>query len=249
MVRRALFYPLFVLVLLGVVWGVLNVLVIPQYSSLFNGFGADLPALTKFFFDLGTLLSELVWWGVALVIVGIILSGVSQRLFSFARSVSAFTPFGLFFSWLGFKTPFVGKLFRTMEHVRYLRTWSFSLSEGASINQAVEHSQAVVKTLYYSEALQAVGEGLESGSTLTEALKNRRGFPGKVIQASAVAARVEHPAEVFARLADIYSRHLVDSMEPVSRRLHVLFVIFTGMVVGLFILAMYLPIFRMGSLT
>ena len=241
--RRALFYPLVIISIATVVVAYFAVFILPQYAALFADFGAEMPSMTLVVLNFTNWLLSFFWQLAAGLIVLLLASNILGRIFDRGGLTWLSGPL----SWLALKTPLLGRVVRMNEVVRVLRTWSFTLARGYGTEQALECSVAVARTSYFRNALSAAQDDVRDGMALPDALRRRRAFPRRVVQAAAVATRARAPAELFDRVADLYSEHLSQTIAPSTQRLHLILLLVTGFVVGFTVLALYLPVFKIGA--
>ncbi len=234
-ILRAFYYPLTVLLIASAVCFVLMVFVVPQFEDLFSGFGVDLPALTVVVVDLARLLGSL-WW--LLPVAGLLL-------------LFGLTPIGRPHaarcgSWLIAFLPGWAAIQRNIDVVRLLRTVALLRGQEDSPSVAVAAAGMLARNPFMAKALSQIHADLLSGTEFANSLQASRIVPRKVVRAALVGTRSQNLAAVFARLADTYSRRIDARVSRSSQLVAPWLTVIVGVFLGLFLIAMYLPIFKMG---
>lgn len=237
--KRVTYYPLILGVLLFLLMMMLTTFVVPTFEDLFHGFGGELPALTRGVIALAAWLSGYGW----AVLVGIFLLHLLWR--SARDRWPVLAPLS---GRLWRRVPVLGSIYARTALLRFLRTVAFMLKAHRSLPDALT-AAAVVVAPPYAQALSRVRARVQSGASLTEALmaalRKENLFPRQVIEAAAVGERTQTLAAVFDVLADRYQWEL--QSPRLARSLEVFLMVLLAILVGIFVIAMYLPIFMLGS--
>ena len=198
------------------------VYVIPVFAEMFSSFGGTLPGLTQSVMDL----SDFFVMNWLLIIIGtVIFCGLALR----NRQLLAL-----------YMPPF-SNLYRKIIWIRCLRTWAFMLSEKTSIQQAIIASSQMVGNSVYAKRLINISQQ----DDLTTALTGH--FPEKIIHAILVGRQTEKLDKLLTKLADYYTKQLNISIEPTIKVYTLFLIIIIGIIIGLLVLSMYLPIFTIGT--
>jgi len=219
------FWAVFAVIFL--VASILLIYVVPVFADMFSSFGGELPGLTQLVVNLSDFFVAY-WIPILIVFLGLVVFMRVKR-----DSVKVYSPV-------------FGHLYRKIMLVRSWRTCAFMLSNQASLTRAIEAAAQAVHNPVYAKLLQQVNQQLAEDITLPEALK-KVGFPEKVIHAAAVGIKTKQLDKLLDKVADIYTKQLYRVTEPTIRIFNLAAIILLGSIVGLLVLAMYLPIFWMGS--
>jgi len=237
-IKKALFYPAAVLAVAVVVTLILLLFVIPQFESLFKGFGADLPAFTRMVIDLSKFVQEQGWW-MGLLIGG----GVVFFLHMKKRSVAL----RHLIDRASLKIPIVGPILVKASIARYARTLSTMFSAGVPLVEAMESVAGATGNIVYEQAVLRMRDEVATGQRLQRAMENTGLFPNMVIQMIAVGEESGSLDAMSAKVADFYELEVDTAVDALSSLLEPLIMAILGVLVGGLVIAMYLPIFKMGA--
>ncbi len=237
-IKKALFYPAAVLVVAFIVTGILLVQVIPQFENLFQGFGADLPAFTQKVINLSQFVREQGW----LIVIGIV-AGVSTFIYVKKRS----RKFRHFLDRVALKLPVVGEILTKAAIARYARTLSTMFSAGVPLVEALESVAGATGNIVYEEAILGMKEEVSTGQRLQRAMQDTELFPNMVVQMIAIGEESGSLDQMSAKVADFYEEEVDNAVDSMSSLLEPLIMAILGILVGGLVVAMYLPIFKMGS--
>jgi type IV pilus assembly protein PilC len=202
--------------------------VIPVFVDMFTSFGGRLPSLTQSVFTLANGFVAYRW-----PISGSVLI-LSGWLWIQRRSVILYIPL-------------VGRLYRKIVLVRCLRTCAFMLSHNASLVEALQASAQAVHNPTYARYFRQLTDQVTAGTTLAEALLKQPAFPTKVVHAAMIGTQTNQLDKWFMKLADVYTKQLYRAIAPTIKFLNLMAIVAIGLLVGYFVIAMYLPIFKMGE--
>ncbi len=237
-IKKALTYPIAVLVVAIIVSAVLLIFVVPQFESLFNGFGADLPAFTQMVVELSRFMQES-WW----LIFGII--GIAVFILMQAKKRSR--KFNHFIDRLVLKLPVIGDIMNKAAIARFARTLSTMSAAGVPLVEALESVAGATGNIVYSEAVLQMREQVATGIQLQQSMKNAELFPHMVVQMVAIGEEAGSVETMLAKVADFYEEEVDNAVDSLSSLIEPLIMAILGVLVGGLIVAMYLPIFMMGS--
>lgn len=237
-IRKALFYPAAVIVVAFIVTAVLLIFVIPQFRSLFEGFGAELPLFTMMIIHLSDLFREY-WWIVAVAVVG---SGYG---FFFARRKSAH--FHRQVDTLVLKLPIVGDILRKSAIARFTRTLSTMFAAGVPLVEALESVGGATGNDVYRDATRQIREDVATGTQLFVSMRTTSLFPNMVIQMTAIGEESGSLDDMLGKIAEFYEQEVDNKVDALTSILEPVIMVVLGVIVGGLVIAMYLPIFKMGS--
>jgi type IV pilus assembly protein PilC len=237
-IKKALTYPAAVLVVALVVTTILLIFVIPSFEDLFQGFGADLPTFTRMVIDLSAFVRAKGFF-----IVVIIGSLVATFLYFKKRS----RPFRHFLDRMMLKFPIVGPILEKASIARYSRTLSTMFSAGVPLVEALESVAGATGNIVYETGVMQMRDEVATGQRLQQAMENTGLFPNMVIQMIAVGEESGSLDEMSGKVADFYEADVDDAVDNLSSLLEPLIMAILGVLVGGLVVAMYLPIFKLGA--
>lgn len=237
-IKKALTYPIAVLIVAVIVTAILLIFVVPQFESLFSGFGADLPAFTQMVVELSRFMQEW-WWAVFGVMAGIIflIMQVKKR----SRKFNHFLDRAIL------KMPIIGDIMNKAAIARYARTLSTMSAAGVPLVEALESVSGATGNIVYSEAVLQMREQVATGIQLQQAMKNVGLFPHMVVQMVAIGEEAGSVESMLGKVADFYEEEVDNAVDSLSSLIEPLIMAILGILVGGLIVAMYLPIFMLGS--
>ncbi len=237
-IKKALFYPAAVLVVAFIVTGILLVQVIPQFENLFQGFGADLPAFTQKVINLSLFVRTNGW----MIVIGIA-AAVGAFIFTKKRS----RKFRHFLDRMALKLPIIGEILTKAAIARYARTLSTMFSAGVPLVEALESVAGATGNIVYESAILEMKEEVATGQRLQRAMQDTELFPNMVVQMIAIGEESGSLDQMSAKVADFYEEEVDNAVDSMSSLLEPLIMAILGILVGGLVVAMYLPIFKMGS--
>ena len=237
-IKKALTYPAAVLVVAFVVTTILLIFVIPSFEDLFKGFGADLPTFTRMIIDLSVFVRTKGFF-----IVVIIAGFVSTFIYFQKRS----RPFRHFLDRMMLKAPIIGPILQKASIARYSRTLSTMFAAGVPLVEALESVAGATGNIVYETGVLAMRDEVATGQRLQQAMENTNLFPNMVIQMIAVGEESGSLDEMSGKVADFYEADVDDAVDNLSSLLEPLIMAILGVLVGGLVVAMYLPIFKLGA--
>jgi type IV pilus assembly protein PilC len=237
-IKKALTYPAAVVVVAVVVTAVLLVFVIPQFEELFKGFGADLPAFTQLVVNLSLFVRS----NGVFIILGLV---AAVTTFTYFRKRSR--KFNEFLDRLLLKTPIIGEIIRKAAIARFTRTLSTMFAAGVPLVEAMESVAGATGNIVYENATLEIRTEVATGQRLQRAMEATELFPNMVIQMVAVGEESGSLDEMCAKVADFYERDVDDAVDNLSALLEPMIMAILGILVGGLVIAMYLPIFKLGA--
>jgi type IV pilus assembly protein PilC len=237
-IKKALFYPTAVMVVAVIVTAILLIFVIPEFENLFKGFGADLPAFTRMVVDLSKFVrSEGIW-----IVLGIGAGGYT--FFYFKKRSRAMREM---LDRISLKLPIIGPILDKSCVARFARTLSTMFSAGVPLVEGLESVSGATGSIVYEKAVLSIRDEVATGMRLQQAMQNVDLFPNMVIQMIAVGEESGSLDEMSAKVADFYEDDVDAAVDGMSSLLEPLIMAVLGVLVGGLVVAMYLPIFKMGA--
>ncbi|MGI9343494.1 MAG: type II secretion system F family protein [Gammaproteobacteria bacterium] len=237
-IKKALTYPGAVLVVAIVVTTILLIFVIPEFESLFQGFGADLPAFTRMVIDLSDFMRQKGW---AVLMVSV--ACISAYLYAYKRSRKMRETQDR----IMLKAPVVGPILVKAAIARFARTLSTMFAAGVPLVEALHSVAGATGNIVYEDAVMAIKDEVSTGQRLQRAMENTDLFPNMVIQMIAVGEESGSLDEMSSKVADFYEEDVDNAVDNMSSLLEPIIMAILGVLVGGLVIAMYLPIFKMGA--
>jgi len=237
-IKKALFYPSAVVVVAFIVTAILLIFVVPQFQSIFEGFGADLPAFTRMVVNISEFMQNY-WWAV--------FGGIAGGIYAFmqAKKRSIKLQHGL--DKLVLKLPIVGEILTKAAIARYARTLSTMFAAGVPLVEALESVAGATGNIVYSEAVLRMRDQVATGQQLQLTMQQTGLFPNMVVQMIAIGEEAGSLDAMCDKVADFYEQEVDDAVDGLSSLLEPLIMAVLGVLVGGLVIAMYLPIFKMGT--
>ena len=237
-VKSALGYPIAVIVVAVVITMILMIFVIPQFESLFQGFGADLPALTRVVINMSSFVVNS--WYIMLGTVILIILGFTQAMKKsekFSNSVDRIL----------LKIPVIGDIINKSCIARFSRTLATMFAAGTPLVEAMTSVAGASGNIVYYEATMKIREEVSTGSQMNTSMKNTGVFPNMVVQMVAIGEESGAIDDMLNKVAEWYEQEVDDAVESLTSLLEPLIMSVLGVVIGGLVIAMYLPIFKMGE--
>lgn len=238
-IKGALSYPISILVVASGVSAILLIFVVPVFADLFTGFGADLPALTAFVVYLSDQLQA--YWIHVLVVVFALKTAYQQ-----ANKKSK--KFNEAMQRLSLKLPVFGQLLRLSAIARFARTMSTMFAAGTPMVEAMDSVAGATGNIVYQDAVMKMKEDISTGTALADSMRDCGDiWPNMVIQMVQIGEESGAIDKMLAKVADYYEEEVDEMVEKISAMMEPMIMAFLGIVIGGLVLAMYMPIFKMGE--
>jgi type IV pilus assembly protein PilC len=237
-VKKALFYPTAVLVVALVVTVILLIFVIPQFESLFKGFGADLPAFTQMVINLSRFIQA---QGIFIALV------VGGAIYAFSYFHKRSRKMRQTIDRMMLKFPIIGPILNKSAIARYARTLSTMFAAGVPLVEALDSVAGATGNIVYEDAVMRMRDEVATGQRLQRAMENTGLFPNMVIQMIAVGEESGSLDEMSGKVATFYEAEVDNAVDSMSSLLEPLIMAILGVLVGGLVIAMYLPIFKLGA--
>ena len=237
-IKKALFYPAAVVAVALLVSSILLVFVIPQFESVFAGFGAELPAFTKLVVGMSDFMVSW-WWMVLLAVVG---TGAG-----FIMLKNRSTAFSHFLDRMILKVPVIGQIMHNSAIARFSRTLAVTFKAGVPLVEALDTVAGATGNTVYEKAVFRVRDDVAVGYPVNMAMKQTNMFPHMVVQMTAIGEEAGALDTMLFKVAEFYEQEVNNAVDALSSMLEPLIMVFLGVVVGGMVVAMYLPIFKLGA--
>lgn len=237
-IKKAMFYPIAVLVVAAIVTSILLIFVVPQFAEIFAGFGAELPAFTLFVLGISEMMQQY-WWVVlgALIVAFYLVRKAYQNNLNFRTWADGRI----------IRLPVIGNILNKAAVARYARTLSTTFAAGVPLIEALESAAGASGNEVYKNAILFIREEVSSGNQMYLAMKQTGQFPDMVVQMVSIGEESGSLDSMLAKVANIYEQEVDDAVDGLTALLEPMIMAVLGVVIGGLIIAMYLPIFQMGS--
>ncbi|MGY0634046.1 type II secretion system F family protein [Luteimonas sp. A478] len=237
-IKKALFYPITVVAVAIIVSAVLLIFVVPQFESVFEGFGAELPAFTQMIVAASKFMVSY-WW----MILGIIVAALFGFIFAYKRSPALQHSMDR----LMLKIPIIGQVLHNAAIARFARTLATTFQAGVPLVEALESVAGATGNLVYEQATHRIREDVAVGYQMNMAMKQVNLFPHMVVQMTAIGEEAGALDTMLYKVADFYEEEVNNAVDALSSLIEPLIMIFIGVVVGGMVIGMYLPIFKLAA--
>lgn len=237
-IKSALFYPAAVIVVAFIITAVIMIYVIPAFKDLFQSFGADLPAPTLVVIAISDFFVQY-WWA----IFGGIFGGIWAFFYAWKRS----TRMQDFMDRLFLKLPIFGPLIEKAAIARWARTLSTMFAAGVPLVDALDSVAGAAGNRVFYLATKRIQNEVATGTSLAVAMQNSELFPNMVIQMTQIGEESGSLDAMLSKVADYYEREVDEAVEAISSLMEPLIMVVLGVLIGGMVIAMYLPIFKMGQ--
>ena len=237
-IRKAMKYPIAVVLIALVVTVVLLVKVVPQFESVFAGFGAELPLFTQLVISISEVVQK--WWLImAALLAAAFVAG--KRMLRRSRALrDSMDRFVL-------KLPVVGMLVNKSAIARFARTLSTTFSAGVPLVEALDSVAGAVGNAVYRQAVVTVKDGVSAGQQLQFSMRSTGVFSTMAVQLVAIGEESGALDDMLGKVATVYEQEVEDAVDGLTSLMEPIIMVVLGVLVGGLIVAMYLPIFQLGS--
>ncbi|RYY03586.1 MAG: type II secretion system F family protein [Gammaproteobacteria bacterium] len=237
-IKKALSYPIAVIVVAVIVTGILLVKVVPQFAETFSSFGAKLPAFTLFVLHLSEL-AQAYWL--------LFLFGIAGGAFLFKEAARRSTAFAYLIDRYILKIPIVGQIIYLSVMARFARTLSTTFAAGVPLIEALTSVAGAAGNRIYADAIIKVREDVSTGIQLNTALKTRQMFPTLLIQMTSIGEESGALDAMLDKVANYYEEAVDNTVDSLTSLLEPIIMSVLGVLVGGLMIAMYMPIFQLGQ--
>ncbi len=237
-IKKAMFYPAMVLSVAFLVSCILLIFVIPQFETVFKGFGADLPAFTQMLVNMSRFMVSY-WWLLLLWAVGSIVA----LTMLYKRS----TKFQHFVGRAVLKLPVIGEILRQSAMARFARTLGVTFKAGVPLVEALDSVAGATGSVVYNEAVKRIREDVAVGHQLQLAIRQTGLFPNMVVQMVSIGEESGALDAMLFKIAEFYEQEVNNAVDALASLLEPFIMVIIGILVGGMVIGMYLPIFKLGA--
>jgi type IV pilus assembly protein PilC len=237
-IKAALFYPIAIIVVAFVITAVIMIFVIPAFKQVFTSFGADLPAPTLFVMAISDIFVSY-WY----IIFGAVIGGTWGFFAMWQRSV----PVQIFMDRLMLRIPVFGDLVRKSTIARWTRTLSTMFAAGVPLVEALDSVGGAAGNYIYLMATKEIQKKVTGGTSLTAAMQEANVFPSMVIQMVSIGEESGALDAMLGKVADFFEAEVDDSVDALTSLMEPMIMVVLGVLIGGMVIAMYLPIFKIGQ--
>ena len=237
-IKSALFYPISIIVIAFIITAVIMIFVIPAFKELFSNFGADLPAPTLIIMGISDFFVQ--WWWA-------IFGGIGGFFYTFFYFWKRSKKMQAVMDRLLLKIPVFGELVRKASIARWARTLATMFAAGVPLVEAFDSVAGAAGNAVYFDATKYIQREVTTGNSLTVAMQNTEVFPSMVLQMVAIGEEAGSLDAMLSKVADFYEAEVDDAVEALSSLMEPVIMVVLGTLIGGMVVAMYLPIFKMGQ--
>ena len=237
-IKSALFYPIAIIAVAFIITAVIMIFVIPAFKEVFSNFGADLPAPTLVVMAISD------WfvanWYIVFPVIGAAIYGFLE---AWKRSMGV----QVFMDRMMLRLPVFGDLVRKSSVARWTRTLSTMFAAGVPLVEALDSVGGAAGNYVYAQATKQIKQEVATGTSLTAAMQNTGVFSNMVVQMVSIGEETGALDSMLGKVADFYEQEVDDSVEALSSLMEPVIMVVLGTLIGGMVIAMYLPIFKMGQ--
>ncbi|OBX80837.1 type II secretion system protein F [Moraxella atlantae] len=237
-IKKALKYPIAVIVVAVIVTAILLIKVVPVFADLFHSFGAELPAFTQMVVNMSEWMQKY-WW--------ILLFGVGGAIIAFSEAKKRSKKFRDSLDRLTLKVPIFGNIAYQAIIARFSRTLSTTFAAGVPLIDALDSTAGATNNVVYYNATQKIKNDVATGQQLQFSMRSTNLFPSMAIQMVGIGEEAGSLEEMLDKVATYYENEVDNAVDGLTSLMEPMIMAFLGIVVGGLVIAMYLPIFQMGS--
>ncbi|MES2217517.1 MAG: type II secretion system F family protein [Pseudomonadota bacterium] len=238
-VKKAMIYPAAIVSVALIASSIMLILVVPKFAAMFKSFGATLPLFTRIVLSISNVMQHYWWLIVIIIMVGVYIFRYFMRTsLKFQRRVDQ----------LVLRLFIIGPILKKGIIARFTRTLSTTLDAGMPITEALRSMSGVMGNTIYAEGIKKIGDDVTNGHQLNVSMSTSNLFPNMVIQMISVGEVSGNLGEMLTKIAEYYEEEVNNIVDNLSSLMEPLIMLVLGVVVGSLVIAMYLPIFKLGSL-
>jgi len=237
-IKAALFYPISVMVVAGGVTAVMMMFVIPEFKKVFTSFGADLPGPTLVVIGLSDFFVEH-WF--------IMFGGLFAVIFGTINAYKRSPAMQVWLDRMSLQIPVMGDILRKATIARWTRTLSTMFAAGVPLVEALDSVAGAAGNIVYKNATKTIQNEVATGTSLTIAMQGVQVFPAMVVQMVSIGEESGQLDGMCGKVADFFEREVDDMVAGLSQLLEPIIIVFLGTLIGGMVVAMYLPIFKLGQ--
>jgi len=237
-IKKALFYPVAVIVVAIVITAIIMIFVVPQFKDLFASFGSELPAFTQMVVKMSDFVAAY-WWLILLAVAGVVLfaSNLWKRSPKFRELLDRTL----------LKIPVIGNIMHKAALARFCRTTATMFAAGVPLVEALQSVAGATGSTVYENAVLAMRDDVATGQSLQLTMRQQGLFPHMVIQMVSIGEESGALDDMLSKVADFYEEEVDNAVDALSSLLEPLIMVILGTLIGGLVVALYLPIFQLGS--
>jgi type IV pilus assembly protein PilC len=237
-IKAALFYPISIIIVAFVITAVIMIFVIPAFKEVFTSFGADLPAPTLFVMAVSEVFVSY-WWA----IFGGLFGGVYAFFYAWKRSEAM----QIALDRILLRAPIFGNIIRKSVIARWTRTLATMFAAGVPLVESLDSVGGAAGNYVYKIATKQIQSEVSTGTSLTVAMQNVKLFPNMVVQMVAIGEESGSLDAMLGKVADFFEAEVDDAVDALSSLMEPIIMVVLGTLIGGMVIAMYLPIFKLGA--
>ena len=237
-IRSALFYPIAIIVVAFIITAIIMIFVIPAFKQVFTSFGADLPAPTLFVMAISDVF--VAYWYIIFGAMGI---GIYAFFYAWKRSEAM----QMAMDRLLLRLPVFGSLIRKSVIARWTRTLATMFAAGVPLVESLDSVGGAAGNYVYKKGTRQIQSEVSTGTSLTSAMQNSELFPNMVNQMVAIGEESGSLDSMLGKVADFFEAEVDDAVEALSSLMEPIIMVILGTLIGGMVIAMYLPIFKLGA--
>ena len=237
-IKKALFYPATVLIVAFLVTVLLLLFVVPQFDAVFKSFGAELPIMTQTVVDMSKFIQKYWFW---------VFCALGAGVWALAYAHRTSPKFAFFVDKMMLKLPIIGVILQKASIARFSRTLATTFAAGLPLVDALKSVAGATGNRLYEKACMQIREDVSTGQQIHHSLRSIDLFPNMVVQMVAIGEESGSLEQMLSKVADFYEEEVDNAVDNLSSLLEPLIMVILGIIIGGLIVAMYLPIFKLGS--
>jgi type IV pilus assembly protein PilC len=237
-IKKALFYPVMIILVAMLVTAVIMIFVIPSFKSVFTSFGADLPAPTLMVIAMSDFF--VAYW---YIVFGILFGGVYFLLQAWRRSPKVQATIDR----LLLKIPVLGEMLQKASIARWSRTLATTFAAGVPLVEALDSVGPAAGNAVYKEATKQVQTEVNIGTSLAQSMQNTGVFPSMAVQMTSIGEESGSLDSMLSKVADYYEREVDETVDALASLLEPMIMVILGVIIGGIVIAIYMPIFKLGQ--
>ena len=237
-IKSALFYPVAIIIVAFIITAVIMIFVIPAFKEVFKSFGADLPAPTLIVIAISDFFIEY-WWA--------IFGGIGVSIFAFFYTLKRSETMQIAFDRIFLRLPIFGNIIRKSVIARWTRTLATMFSAGVPLVESLDSVGGAAGNYVYKIGTRQIQSEVSTGTSLTSAMQNSELFPNMVNQMVAIGEESGALDSMLGKVADFFEAGVDDAVEALSSLMEPIIMVVLGVLIGGMVIAMYLPIFKLGA--
>jgi type IV pilus assembly protein PilC len=237
-IKKALFYPVMIILVAILVTAVIMIFVIPSFKSVFTSFGADLPAPTLIVIAMSDFF--VAYW---YIVFGILFGGIYFLVQAWRRSPKVQNVIDRML----LKLPVLGEMLQKASIARWSRTLATTFAAGVPLVEALDSVGPASGNAVYKEATKSVQTEVNVGTSLAQAMQNTGVFPNMAVQMTQIGEESGSLDSMLSKVADYYEREVDETVDALSSLLEPMIMVILGVIIGGIVIAIYMPIFKLGQ--